>query len=74
MLKDMTRSRLIQGWFSAVLLVVVAGIAFGASVTLSTGAMLLALSLVPPVMVLVLWPGVQSRTAAEVLYDSNPRD
>jgi len=74
MLKDMTRSRLIQGWFSAVLLVVVAGIAFGASVTLSTGAMLLALSLVPPVIVLVLWPGVQSRTAAEVLYGSNPRD
>jgi len=74
MLKDMTRSSLIQGWFSAVLLVVVAGIAFGASVTLSTGAMLLALSLVPPVIVLVLWPGVQSRTAAEVLYGSNPRD
>ena len=74
MLKDMTRSRLIQAWFSAILLVVVAGIFFGASVTLSTGAMLLALSLVPPVIVLVLWPGVQSRTAAEVLYGSNPRD
>jgi hypothetical protein len=69
-----TRSRLIQGWFSAVLLVVVAGIAFGISVTLSTAAMLLGLSLVPPVMVLVLWPGLQPRTAADVLYGSNPRD
>ena len=74
MLKDVTRSRLIQGWFSAVLLVVVTGIAFGTSVTLSTAAMLLGLSLVPPVMVLVLWPGVQPRTAADVLYGSNPRD
>jgi hypothetical protein len=74
MLKKMTRTRLIQMWFAAVLLVVVAGIAFGASVTVSTGAMLLALSLVPPAMVLLLWPGVQSRTAAEVLHGSDRGD
>jgi len=74
MLKDMTRSRLIQVWFAAILLVVAAGIAFGMSVTVSTGAMLLALSLVPPTIVLLLWPGVQSRTAAEVLYGSDRRD
>ena len=47
MLKDITRSRLIQVWFAAVALVVVAGVAFGATMTVSTGAMLLALSLVP---------------------------
>jgi hypothetical protein len=68
MLKDMTRSKLIQMWFAAMVLVVVAGVAFGAAVTVATGAMLLTLGLVPPAIVLLLWPGVQPPTAAEVLH------
>jgi hypothetical protein len=67
MLRDLTRSKVIQTWFTAVVLVVVAGIAFGASVTIGTGAMLLALSLVPPAIVLRLWPGVQPPTPGEVI-------
>ena len=68
MLKDMTRSRLIQGWFAATVLVVVAGIAFGVAVTVGTGALLLALCLVPPAIVLLLWPGVQPASAADVIH------
>jgi hypothetical protein len=67
MATHMTRSRLIQIWFAAVVLVVVAAIALGAAVTVSTGAMLLALALAPAVLVLLLWPGVQLPTASEVL-------
>jgi len=70
MLKDMTRSRLIQVWFAAVTLVVVAGVALGAAVTIGTGAMLLALCLAPPAIILMLWPGVQAPTIAEVLHDA----
>src|SRR5579872_2726897 len=66
MLKEMTRSRVIQSWFVALTLVAVASIALGASVTLSTGAILLALSVVPPTIVLMLWPGPQPATAADV--------
>jgi hypothetical protein len=73
MLKDMTRSRLIQVWFAGVALVVVAGVAFGAAVTVGTGAMLLALSLVPPAIVLLLWPGVQPLTASDVLHGRDRR-
>lgn len=73
MLKDITRSRLIQVWFAGVALVVVAGVAFGATVTVSTGAMLLALSLVPPAIVLLLWPGVQPLTAADVVHGRDRR-
>jgi hypothetical protein len=73
MLKDMTRSRLIQVWFAGVALVVVAGVAFGAAVTVGTGAMLLALSLVPPAIVLLLWPRVQPLTAADVLHGRDRR-
>jgi hypothetical protein len=74
MLNDMTRSRLIQGWFAAVLLVGVAAIAFGMSVTVSTGAVLLVLSLVPPAIVFLLWPRRQSLTAGDVLRGADRRD
>jgi hypothetical protein len=74
MLKTLTRSRLIQVWFAAITLIVVAGIAFGMSVTLSTGVLLLALSLVPPAIVLLMWPGVQPPTASEVLRGTDRRD
>jgi hypothetical protein len=69
----MTRSRVIQIWFAAVAMIVVAGIAFGAQVTVGTGAMLLALCLVPPVLVVMLWPGVQPPTIAEVLHDAEQK-
>ena len=70
---DMTRSRVIQTWFAAVALVVVAALALGASVTISTGGMLLALCLVPPAILLKLWPGKQRQTVGEVLRDSEWR-
>ena len=73
MLSDMTRSRLIQIWFTAVALIVVASIALGASVTMGTGAIILALCLVPPAIVLKLWPGTQPQTAAEVLRGTDQR-
>jgi hypothetical protein len=73
MLKDMTRSRLIQVWFVAVALVVAAGAASGAAVTAGTGAILSVLCLVPPAIVLLLWSGIQPLTAAEVLYGRDRR-
>ena len=73
MLKHMTRARMIQVWFAAVALVAAAVIALGAAVTIGTGAMLLALCLVPPAMILMLWPGVERPTVAEVLHDAERR-
>jgi hypothetical protein len=73
MLKEMTRSRAIQSWFTAVTLIAITSIALGASITVSTGAFLLALSVVPPTIVLLLWPGPQPATAADVLYGSDRR-
>ena len=71
MLKDMTRAKVIQAWFGAVALVVAAGIALGVSVTVGTGALLVAVCLVPPAIILMLWPGVQPPTASEVLHDAD---
>jgi hypothetical protein len=74
MLKNVTRSRLIQVWFTAVALAVVAGIALGVSVTLATAVTLVTLCLVPPVMILMLWPGVEPPTVREVLRGTERRN
>ena len=74
MLQDMTRMKLIQIWFAVVLLVAVAGLALGASVTVGTGAILLLLCLVPPAIVLKLWPGSQQPTAGDVLRGTDRRN
>ena len=73
MLENVTRSTLIQGWFAAVVLVAVSVIVLGTQVTFGTAGLLLALSLVPPAIVLMLWPGPQAKTAADVLRDPERR-
>ena len=73
MLRNMTRSRLIQVWFAAVALAIVTGVAFDTAVAASTGTLLLALTLIPPTIVLLLWPGTQPLTAAEVLNERDRR-
>ena len=73
MLRNMTRTKVIQWWFTAVILLIVAGVAFGTAITASTGAFLLALSVVPPAIVLVLWPKAQTLSVAEVLHGGDRR-
>jgi hypothetical protein len=73
MLRNMTRANVIQVWFAAVALVVVAAVALGAEVTVATGGLLLAVSLVPPLIVFLLWPGAQSVTAGDVLHGTDRR-
>jgi hypothetical protein len=71
--KRVPSGSLVQIWFAAVALVVAAAIAVGAEVTVGTGAMLLALCLVPPVLILMLWPGVQAPTIEAVSHDAARR-
>jgi len=68
MLKHLTRSTVIQVWFGAAALIVAGSIALGAQMSVGTGAMLAALCLVPPAIILVLWPAVEQPTVAEVLH------
>ena len=74
MVKHMTRANAIQVWFAAVVLVVVAVLALGTHVTVGTGGMLLALSLVPALIVFWLWPGPESVTAGDVLRGTDRRE
>lgn len=64
----LTRARVIQLWFAGVTLIIVACIAFDVASTLAAIVTLLVVSLVPPIILWMLWPGVQAPTAHDVLH------
>ena len=70
-LKEMSRTRLVGFWFTAVAVVVAWVVAAGVNVATSTGALLLALCLVPPADMLLVWRGAPPPTAGELLYSVN---
>jgi hypothetical protein len=73
-LNRLTRAKLLQIWFVAVGVAIVAAIALGVNVTISTGVLLFGLALVPAVIVWMLWPGARSLTAGDVLRGTDPRN
>jgi hypothetical protein len=72
MLKHMSRSKLIVIWFSAVALIVVSMTAFGVT-AIGTGALLLVMGLVPPLLAVMLWPTGGPPTIAEVIRSVQER-
>jgi hypothetical protein len=73
MLKGITRNRLVGCWFAAVAVIIAAVIAMGVKVGVSTSALLLTLSLVPPGIAVVLWRDGPPPTVGEILYAANTR-
>jgi len=73
MLRNMTRTRVIQAWLVAVALVVVAAVIFGAEVNIGTAGVLLTLGLVPPLIKFLLWPEAESVTAGDVIRGTDRR-
>ena len=71
MVKDVTRTQLIVAWLVAATVFSAVGIVLGGPPSMGTGAIAVALCLAPAVVLLLLWPGPQARTAADVLYDRN---
>jgi hypothetical protein len=69
----MTRSKSIEMWFAAVAVMIVAAIVFGAPVTVSSGALFVALALAPPVLVLLMWPVDQPLAASPAIPGTNRR-
>ena len=72
-LRHLSRLRVIQVWFVAVLLVVVGAMALGVAVTVGTAALVVAMCLVPPVVVFMLWPSDDASTMAETIRDAKVR-
>ena len=70
---DITRARVIQVWFSVLGLAAAFWFAFGTALGVGTVALLVGLSVVPPAILLILWPGAQPLTAAEVIRGTGSR-
>ena len=71
MLNDITRNQLVGFWFAAVAVIIALVVTMGVNVGISTTALLLTLSLVPPGIILVLWRGAPSPTVSEILHAAN---
>ncbi|HVZ36642.1 MAG TPA: hypothetical protein VG963_29640 [Polyangiaceae bacterium] len=69
-LPSMSRSKVIQIWFAAILLVAVAAIALGVTMTISTVALLVTMYLVPPALVVMLWPSDKTATMSEAIRNA----
>jgi len=65
-----SRSQLIQGWCVLVTTAAAALVAAGASMTIETGLLLAGLSVIPPVMLRMLWPTTAPVTVAQIIHDA----
>jgi hypothetical protein len=75
MLKKISRNRLVGFWFAAVAVIIAWVVVTGVTVAVSTTALLLTMSLVPPAIVLLVWRGAPPPTVGEILYSANtPRE
>ena len=69
----LSRANVIQIWFAAMVLAGIAAIALGASVSVGTGVVLVAMCFVPPAIVLMLWRSDSASTMAEAIQDAKTR-
>jgi hypothetical protein len=71
MLNRFSRAQLVGGWFVAVVAIFACSVAAGASTTANAGELWLATCLVPPVVMLLVWPAAPTLTVAELLHRVN---
>ena len=71
MLNDISRSQLAGAWCVAIVLIAACGAVAGVALTLSRLELLVAICVVPPAVMLLLWRGAPPATVAEVLHSVN---
>ena len=71
MLKNMSRGRLAGMWVAGVIVVAAVSIVTGTRVTVSNGELWLVACLVPPAIMLLVWPASQPPSVAELLHSVN---
>jgi hypothetical protein len=71
MFTQLTRGRVIALWFVIVGAIAITGYEAGIKMALSTGVLLLAASVVPPVILMAFWPAAPTATASELMHDGN---
>jgi len=75
MFNEISRTRLISVWFATAALISASILAMGVNVAAGTTAILAAMSLVPPAIMLILWRGAPPQTARDIMYSaSSPKE
>jgi hypothetical protein len=73
MLRNLSRTQVIEIWFAALFVAAIGGAALGLRMSGGTAILVAALCLTPPAIVMVLWPRAQTLTAADVLRGADSR-
>ena len=68
MWKSISRTQLVGAWLMAVAVLAAWGVVLDLDVTLSSGILLVATSLGPPAVLLLVWHGAPPFTIAELLH------
>jgi hypothetical protein len=71
MLKDVSRLRLVGAWCAAVIVIGAGGVVAGMAITVGYAALLLAICVVPPAVMLLVWGGAPPQTVAELLHSAD---
>ena len=71
MLENISRGRLVGTWCAAVIVIGACSVVVGAPLTTNAGELWLAAWLVPPAVILLVWPGAPPVTVAELLHSVN---
>ena len=71
MLINLSRRRLAGLWMMAVAVMAACSVAFGMALTVSNGELWVVAGVVPPVILLMLWPRADPVTVAQVLHSVN---
>jgi hypothetical protein len=71
MLNDISRSQLAGTWCAAIVLIAACGWVAGVALTIGRLELLLAIGVIPPAVMLLLWRGAPPVTVAEVLHAVN---
>ena len=71
MLEEICRNPLMGFWCAAGAVIIASVVAMGVNVAVSTTAVLLTLSLVPPAIMWLVWHRDSPPSVAEILYSAN---
>jgi hypothetical protein len=71
MVKHISRVRLVGAWLAASVVIFACTMVWGVAFTINSGQLWLAVCLVPPVVMFLVWRGPPPLTVAELLYSVN---
>ena len=69
MLKIVSRERIVAAWVATVLVMFAVSLVAGTAITVGTAQLWLAVCLVPPGILLLLWHGKEPMTIEHPIYD-----